>query len=334
MLDLRPVASCEPDTAGGIPEWVYSSDVPVLIRGGVKHWPAIQPASRAEMQRYLSDFWTPRPVTAYVGGADIDGRFFYNEDFSGFNFRSGTAPLADIFDRLAEQDDASDPMAIYVGSTPVDQWLPGFRAQNDIKIPADAPLISFWLGNRTRVSAHFDYPDNVACVVAGTRRFTLFPPEQIKNLYVGPIDKTPSGQSISLVDFKYPDLEKYPRFAEAMASGLSCVCEPGDALFIPSMWWHHVESLSDFNMLVNYWWTPPVAGQASPSVALRHAMLAIRELPERQRAGWKALFEHYVFEADEQVYAHIPEPARGSLAPLDDTAARRLRAEIINRLNQ
>jgi hypothetical protein len=41
-----------------------------------------------------------------------------------------------------------------------------------------------------------------------------------------------------------------------------------------------------------------------------------------------------VFDADESVYAHIPEPGRGCLAPLDDTAARRLRAELLNRLNR
>jgi len=103
--------------------------------------------------------------------------------------------------------------------------------------------VSFWLGNKTRISAHYDYPDNIACVVAGTRRFTLFPPEQIGNLYVGPVDKTPSGQAISLVDFSNPDLERFPNFELAMQAGYQAVCEPGDAIYIPSLWWHHVESL-------------------------------------------------------------------------------------------
>jgi hypothetical protein len=110
--------------------------------------------------------------------------------------------------------------------------------------------------------------------------------------------------------------------------------EPGDALFLPSMWWHHVESLAPFNLLVNYWWctSPPAMG--SPTAALMHAILALRDLPDRQKAAWRALFDHYVFDADEAVYAHIPPAGRGCLAPLDDAAARKMRAELLNRLNR
>jgi hypothetical protein len=57
-------------------------------------------------------------------------------------------------------------------------------------------------------------------------------------------------------------------------------------------------------------------------------------LPPRQRTAWQALFRHYVFEAGENVYEHIPEPGRGCLAPLNDESARRLRAELLNRLNR
>ena len=189
-----------------------------------------------------------------------------------------------------------------------------------------------WLGNNTRVSAHFDFPDNVACVVAGKRRFTLFPPEQIGNLYIGPIDRTPSGQAISLVDFANPDFDKYPKFATALESAVSYELEPGDAIFIPSMWWHHVESLSDFNLLINYWWitSPPAMG--SPITALLHAILAVRDLPERQREAIRGLFDHYVFEADASVYDHIPESGRGCLSLMDEQSARQLRADLLNRL--
>ena len=59
-----------------------------------------------------------------------------------------------------------------------------------------------------------------------------------------------------------PDLGRHPRFAEALASAQVAEMEPGDALFLPSMWWHHVESMSSFNLLVNYWWctSPPAMG--------------------------------------------------------------------------
>ena len=161
--------------------------------------------------------------------------------------------MAQIFDRLTEQESGEDRLAIYVGSTPVDTWLPGFRDANDIKIPAEEALVSFWLGNQTRISAHYDYPDNIACVVAGRRRFTLFPPEQVGNLYVGPIDKTPSGQAISLVDFSNPDLAQFPKFELAMEAGCEAVCEPGDAIYIPSLWWHHFVNVSPLATSIAFW---------------------------------------------------------------------------------
>lgn len=320
---------------GSIPARVFESDSPLVLKGLVAEWPAVKSCSQslAAAARYLSGFLSNKPVTVYVGD-DIDGRFFYNDEFTGFNFKSGTARLGDVLHKLNEQQNLESDQSIYVGSTAVDQWLPGFREQNDLDIPSDDALISFWLGNKTRISAHYDFPDNIACVVAGRRRFTLFPPEQIGNLYVGPIDRTPSGQAISLVDFSEPDFERFPKFAEALESARTYELEPGDAIFIPSMWWHHVESLSSFNLLVNYWWcnSPPAMG--SPTTALLHAILALRDIPERQRDAWRFLFDHYVFEADESVYEHIPESGRGCLAPLDEMSARQLRAELLNRLNR
>lgn len=320
---------------GEIPAQVYESRVPIVLKGLVDDWPAVKACSESlpSATSYLSNFWSSTPVLVFVGD-DIDGRFFYNEDCTGFNFRAGTAPLQLVLQKLGEQPDDGPVETIYVGATSVDKWLPGFRDQNDVTIPSDDVVTSAWLGNRTRISAHFDFPDNIACVVAGRRRFTLFPPEQIKNLYIGPLDPTPAGQAISLVDLADPDLERFPRFEEALQAACSCEMEPGDAIFIPSMWWHHVESLSSFNMLVNYWWCSTPAVMGLPMDALLHAILSIREIPQPQRDIWKALFDHYVFAPDETMAAHIPEPGKGWLAPLDDALARNLRADLGKRLGQ
>ena len=333
--ELKPakVLDCAP---GALPDAVLESSEPVCLKGLVAHWPAVQHCSPSlgAAARYLAQFWSKAPLTTYVGTAAINGRFFYSDAFDGFNFASGRATLPQIFQKLAEPEREDRLATIYVGSTPVDQWLPGFRAENDVELPADDALASFWLGNEARISAHYDFPDNLACAVAGERRFTLFPPDQLANLYVGPVDRTPSGQAISLVDFSAPDFERHPKFAEAIQQGQSARLAPGDALFIPSMWWHHVESLAPFNLLINYWWCRTPAAMGAPSDALLHAILALRDLPPRQREAWRGLFNHYVFEAGEQVHAHIPESGKGCLAPLDEAAAQRLRGDLLKRMNR
>jgi hypothetical protein len=226
------------------------------------------------------------------------------------------------------------PAAIYVGSTTVDTVLPGLRAHNDIDLGARDALASIWIGNQTRIAAHYDLPDNLAVVAAGRRRFTLFPPEQLANLYVGPLDFNPAGQAISLVDFANPDYARFPRFREALAQAQVAELEPGDAIFIPSMWWHHVEALAPFNVLVNYWWRQSPAYMDTPTNALMLALLTMRELPQAQRQAWQEIFRHYIFEADEASVAHLPPHARYALAPLDEARARSLRATLIKRINR
>ena len=315
-----------------LPSEVYTSRVPVLLRGFISHWPAVAACSTAgHASEYLSKFWSDQPLTVYVGEPKFGGRFAYNADYSGFNFRRGTARLEQV---LAKLQDAAlvDKGSIYVGSTPIKLWLNGFDKDNHVELPVDDALASFWLGNRTCVSAHFDLPDNLACIVSGRRRFTLFPPDQLENLYVGPIDNTPSGRAISLVDFDAPDFERFPAFSEALSHAEVADLNAGDALFIPSMWWHHVRGRDQFNLLVNYWWRASPAWLGSPQAALNHALLTIRDLPEDQRKVWRKHFDHYVFDAGEENFAHIPPGARGVLGPLDESMAQRLRAELINSL--
>lgn len=312
-----------------------ASNGPLVFRGLVAHWPVVTLGQRsmADADRYLRSFYNQQPVTVYIAEPEAGGRIFYNEDMSGFAFRSVSVNLEEVLDTLLLEGEGQQ-RTYYVGSTLLDNWLPGFREHNDISIEGASPLASIWIGNRSRIAAHFDFPDNIACVVAGRRRFTLFPPEQVDNLYVGPLDLTPSGQAVSLVDFAQPDLTRFPRFAQAMEAALTVELEPGDALFIPSLWWHHVESLADYNILVNYWWRSTPAYLGNPVNVLQHALLSIRGLPPEQRKAWQALFNHYIFDADETTHAHIPDTALGSLAPIDERAARQLRAQLLNKLNR
>ena len=330
---VKEIIGCKADN---IPTDILTSTEPMVLRGLASDWPITKAGreSATKAADYLRLFYQNVPVTAALGDPDTKGRIFYNEDFSRFNYQSLKVDLNELLDKIQQHADDPNPPALYMASTLVDRWLPGFREENDIAVAGADPLVSIWLGNRTRIAAHYDVPDNIACSVVGRRRFTLFPPDQLVNLYPGPLEWAPGGQSISLVDFENPDFDKYPKFRQALETAQMTELEPGDALFIPSMWWHHVEGLDAFNVLVNYWWRQSPAYMSTPMNTLHHALLTIRELPPEQKQAWQGIFEHYVFNDDEETNAHIPEHARGFLAPLDDTLARKLRSMLLSKLNR
>jgi hypothetical protein len=324
--------------ASGIPEqWLRSAE-PIVFRGMVADWPAVRARDDpGGVAAYLRRHDRGATVGAWFGPPEIDGRFNYNDDLSGFNFTREKLGFAAVLDLLESHADDEHPPSIYVGSTTVDTCLPGFRADNDLNpqlLQQLQPLASLWLGNRTCVAAHQDLPDNLACVVAGRRRFTVLPPSQVGNLYIGPLEHTLAGQPTSLVDLRHPDLERFPRFAEALRHAAVAELGPGDAILVPSMWWHGVESLEPFNLLVNYWWRRSPEHMDSPMAALLHTIMTVRDLPPEQRDAWRHLFDHYIFDANASTFEHIPPPARQVLAPLDDTATRALRARLIRRLNR
>ena len=321
---------------GRLPAAVPESAEPVVLRGLVAHWPMVVAARESDEDAlaYLRQAWRGATVGAFFGPPGIGGRIFYNEDFSGFNFERIKIKLDELLERIRQHREDAHPPTLYMGSTTVDTCLPGFRADNDVDLDAIEPLASIWLGNRSRIAAHYDVPDNLACCAAGRRRVILFPPEELENLYVGPLDFTPAGQAISLVDFANPDPERYPRFRRALRRAQCAELGPGDALFIPGLWWHHVEALDPLNVLVNYWWRGVPGYMGQPRDVLTHALLSLRDLPPAQRSAWRRIFDFYVFGFEEEAVAHIPAQRRGILAPIDDTTARRIRAALLNRLNR
>lgn len=338
LAGANPIAERRGDAPDALSEAVLMSAAPVVLRGLVAHWPMVA-AARDSMQAavaYLRRLERPEapPVVATVGPPEIGGRVFYNEDLSGFNFRQERIRLRTVLDTLLKYAAHDAPPMIYVASTTLDTWLPGFRDENVLTLGNREPLASIWIGNRTRIAAHQDVPDNVACVVAGRRRVTLFPPDQLRNLYIGPLDFTPAGQAISLVDVTATDLQRFPRFAEAMRHAQVAELDPGDAVYIPSMWWHHMEGLEPFNVLVNYWWRDVPGWMDTPMNVLMYALMTLRDLPPHERDIWQEVFRHYVFEADAGTAGHIPESARRVLSPLNEERARDLRARLLKRINR
>lgn len=309
--------------------------VPVVLRGQVRDWAAVRAGRGGDraMATYLARFGGGQPLDVMIGPPEIGGRFFYNDDLSGFNFHKQKVALGQLLGQLVRYSEAAaaDAHALYANAATAPEHLPGWDEDNRLDLPTgDAPA-RLWIGNATRVATHYDESSNVACVVHGRRRFTLFPPDQIANLYVGPLDQTMAGPPSSMVDPERPDLARYPRFAEALRHAQVAELEPGDAIFMPALWWHHVAALDPLNVLVNYWWADAAA--PSPFGALVHGLLAVRDLPPAQRAAWRGWFDHYIFADDAQdAAAHLPEPARGILSPASPARTERLRGFLIRLL--
>lgn len=323
------------DDAEALDAHLRGARTPFVVRGLVADWPLVKAGLRSnrEARDYLVKRARPVPFAVSIAPPGQDGRLFYNGSME-MNFHMARARLADIFADIDANEDQADPPMAYLGSIDVPAHFEGVHEENRLDLGARDPLISLWIGTPTRIAAHNDFPDNLACCVAGRRRFTLFAPEQFANLYLGPIDNTPAGRAVSMVDFHDPDLEAHPCFAEALEQAQVVELEPGDALFIPSMWWHHVEGLAPFNILQNYWWrdTPRFLGQ--PQDALNHAIFSIRDLPAEDRAIWRSLFDHFVFDSGPEATAHIPQGARGVLDPLNAETAGRLKAFLLRTLSR
>ncbi|WP_269533659.1 cupin-like domain-containing protein [Chitinimonas sp. BJYL2] len=321
---------------GQLPPEVLDSTTPVVLRGLVAHWPLVQAAQRSAVAAadVLRAHWQGATVGIWVAPPEVGGRFFYTPDFSGFNFVREYAPFDRVLDTLLARVDQPDAGAVYMGSTTVDTCLPGLLDTHPLHLGVEDPLVSLWLGNRTRIATHQDWPDNLACVASGRRRFTLFPPDAVGDLYIGPVEHTPAGQPVSLVDVNQPDFDRFPRYRQALARAITVELAAGDALFIPSLWWHHVEALDTFSALINYWWRRTPAWADSPVSALWLAMATVRDLPAHEREAWRAQFNHYVFDANAETAAHVPDAAKGLLGRFNESAMRRVRALLLKKLNR
>jgi hypothetical protein len=331
-----------------IPEWhhvddrIFNEEIlkqyrPAVLRSFVKKWPVVQHAlqSPASVCKYLKTFDNGSVVNAIMTPPEVRGRIFYKDDMSGFNFIRNRLPISAVADQLLKYSAGQNPPSVAILSALIPACLPGFADENVLTILDKSISPRIWMGNTITIPAHMDEPNNIACVVSGKRRFTLFPPDQVSNLYIGPLEFTPAGAPISMVAPHNPDFKRFPRYKEALAAAQVAELEPGDALFIPAVWWHQVESLGKINILINYWWgrsNGTIGGTNSPVDCLMHCLLNMKELSPQIREAWGAIFNHYIFHAKKDHFEHIPEQNRGVLGPLTSDQMANIKAALISKL--
>ena len=175
---------------------IAPADEPAVLRGVVRSWPAVQRGAQSPeaIAAYLAGLDNGHPVDAIMTPPAEQGRIFYNARFDGFNFLRNRVPVAKVLEQLSRYAAFAEPPSVAVQSAPIADCLPGFAPDNRLALLPDAVAPRIWIGNHIVTPAHFDESNNIACVVAGRRRFTLFPPEQIRNLYIGPLDFAPTAR--------------------------------------------------------------------------------------------------------------------------------------------
>ncbi len=325
---MTPIRTWHDVTPAAFQE-IRAAAEPAVLKGIARDWPIIRAADPAA---YLRGMATANPVPFMRAPADIEGRFHYGAEIGTRNFIAGQAPLGDFLDALAAEAEKDRPDALALQGLNAGDHVPGFADANRLAILPPAILPRLWIGNAAKVAIHHDPSENIAVVAAGRRRFTLFPPGQVGNLYMGPFNPTPAGVQVSMVHLTAPDLDRYPRFADALEAAQAAELEAGDAIYIPYQWYHHVEALSRFSMLVNYWWDAAPAGAGSPWDAMMFGLMSLRLLPPDQRRAWQAMFDHYVFLDHGDPGEHLPAEARGILGATSPQDVAQMRRALLAKL--
>lgn len=233
----------------------FKPEVPVVVRGVARGWPALD---RWADLSYLSSVFGHRVIPVEVGRSAL------RESAGGWTERA--MPLDRFVDahllpsnraaragrRLADGDIA------YCAQHPLIDQVPALRA--DFSEPVycaaageRARVVNCWLGTAdTCTPLHFDSYDNLLVQLAGCKLVRLLARSETPKLYVsasGGVSVAAQG-NVSPVDVDAPDLDRHPLYASARASW--CVLRPGDGLFLPSRYWHHVRSLST-SCSLNFW---------------------------------------------------------------------------------
>ena len=304
---------------------------PAVLRAVATDWPLVEHSTRSpeSLVDYLIGLDNGALVSTAIAPPEVGGRFVYKEGAKALNHRRSDEKLPNVLKGLLKLIDEPNPPGISIGGLRAADQMPELERQNGTPLVPAGTRAHLWIGNAVIIAPHFDAADNLAVVVAGRRRFTLFPPEQVSNLYVGPMDLTPAGVPVSMVAHNAPDLERYPRFRDALAAAFSAELGPGDAIYIPYLWWHGVESLDPLNMLVNFWWySDPVAAQHPQGALLRATYELFRNMPPEHRTAWRRMYEYWVFEAEGDPMKDLPEVQRTAPANLDPEAVARFKRSL------
>src|ERR1700677_4070761 len=214
---------------------------PVIIKGATKDWPS----------------WTPEYLSKVLGERRFQMRISMGDSYIQQSNEGADAqflpkvemPFTDAQQRICMPD--SSGCRYYFQQQLWD--LPELVKELTIPFGLEQKKITsanLWFGSAGNVTPlHFDPLNNFFVQVRGRKSFTIVDPSQSSGVYPMPVSSAVN--TMSRVDIENPDYQQFPEFKSVKSINFTVV--PGDVLFIPPFWWHHVRSL-EVSISVNFWW--------------------------------------------------------------------------------
>jgi len=219
----------------------FTPQIPVKLKGCMAHWPAIKKWLDID---YLLDVAGDRTVPVEIGShyADEDWsqklmtlKEFIKKHYLSENADVGYLAQHNLFDQISELKE--------------DIRIPEYCCCSSNYDESTEPDINAWFGPQGTVSPlHQDPKNNILAQGYGTKQLFLFSPKDTEYLY--PHDEKMLSNTAQVDPLK-PDNTRFPNFKKAQM--YKCLLEPGEMLFIPVKWWHHVSAL-DKSFSVSFWW--------------------------------------------------------------------------------
>ncbi|KAL4473487.1 hypothetical protein ABPG74_022351 [Tetrahymena malaccensis] len=220
-----------------------SYNMPIVLRNAVKHWKAIR---KWQSDEYLVNKIGEREVQVEVR-EDGENKFAYFKK----NFVKSSMKYQEFIQMYKDPNRKAN---YYLAEFGIPEELVEDIDEIELGLFMNLEYTNFWQGaSGTESLPHTDDKDNFLCQIAGKKTIILVPPTQRSKLYVGAGKN--KIKNYSQVDFFQPDLQNFPLFSQIKGK-MKVEINPGDALFIPSFWWHHVKSSNERNLAINFWYTP------------------------------------------------------------------------------
>jgi len=206
-------------------------------------------------ERIREAFWSPSGLRSLIGAREVsvtrsDGGTFDYTDEGVPQYSDVLLPFAEAIALIASSK-APGP-CYYLRRN----LLTELGVDNDQALPSAFLLTRgakrserLWASSQGSVTPlHYDTRNNLLAQMHGSKIVTLFPSSEHERMY--PMGFTGTNL-LSHVDPEAVDESRFPTFPRELK--ITVDFHPGDTLFIPPFWWHHVRS-REFSISVNVFW--------------------------------------------------------------------------------